>query len=787
MSETPAAPVASPEGPLRPSMARGLWVFVLTLLLCLIDRAVNGEMPEPWPLWPAAAVGLALAWRSGLRWLIPPALGAAVFALLMASTPWDALALILGALAGPWLGIEVQRRLERWHPVQSASQGARRFIALILCIVVPTTMLFSMVVGHWGPSASFRQRITDFPFGLPALGMWLSGGLILLILTPAMLALINARAECNPSLVENPAAERWFDVPVVAIAFVLSLLVLTLTAFSQHALASILLHGCIPVLMASALRNEARSHALTVFLCILPLVAVGVQLGHHQWPDHLLDTLWFEAQMGALLLCAAAVAMLAQAMAADRAQALGRSARQAREDARTGLLNDRGLIADLGAALNAQDRSALGLIGIQLDNLPAIQELCGPLEVSRLESRVASALAQIAPPRSDSASIGSCVLTARWSEQRFVLVAPSRTVSEVRHLARELYVRLSGDPYTGEHDRLSLQVSVGGLLVDAGIALQAEECMAAIDDALGIASSVRDPKLFVEPLSQSMLASRRQQHDRTEQLRDAIREGRLELYAQGLVDPDAPAGCLSYEILTRLRDREGEIVQPPEFMPLALKAQLLSKLDRAVIHRTFEWLAVNPQALARTHKCSINLSGASLDDPGLPTYVRDMRLAHDIPAQRIVFEITESEAIRHAAAASRLVDELKADGFGIALDDFGTGLATFEYLKRFPLDYLKIDGSFIRNLTQDGLDEEIVISTLRVAQKLKLRAVAEHVQTEEVRRRLQELGVRYLQGDLFGRAGPIGALFETDAPVQLHDRNTQAAQSEPALRSTRIS
>lgn len=311
--------------------------------------------------------------------------------------------------------------------------------------------------------------------------------------------------------------------------------------------------------------------------------------------------------------------------------------------------------------------------------------------------------------------------------------------------------------------------------------------MAAIDDALGIASSVRDPKLFVEPLSQSMLASRRQQHDRTEQLRDAIREGRLELYAQGLVDPDAPAGCLSYEILTRLRDREGEIVQPPEFMPLALKAQLLSKLDRAVIHRTFEWLAVNPQALARTHKCSINLSGASLDDPGLPTYVRDMRLAHDIPAQRIVFEITESEAIRHAAAASRLVDELKADGFGIALDDFGTGLATFEYLKRFPLDYLKIDGSFIRNLTQDGLDEEIVISTLRVAQKLKLRAVAEHVQTEEVRRRLQELGVRYLQGDLFGRAGPIGALFETDAPVQLHDRHTQAAQSEPALRSTRIS
>jgi EAL domain-containing protein (putative c-di-GMP-specific phosphodiesterase class I)/GGDEF domain-containing protein len=786
MSDSTATPATHPESPLRPSLARGLWVFVLTLLLCVIDRAVNGEMPEPWPLWPAAAIALAMAWRYGPQWILPPAMAAVVFAFLIASTPFDAVALSLGAVLGPWLGIRLQHRLERWHPAPSAFQGAQRFLGLVLGVVVPISLLFSLLIGYFGPGISFRQRITDFPLGLPALGMWLSGGLILLILTPAMLALLDVGgARPNTDAPPQSRAERWFDVPVVAAAFLLSLLVLGLTAFSEHALAAVLLHCCIPVLVASALRNEARSHALTVFLCILPLVAVTVQLGHHQWPDHLLDTLWFEAQMGALLLCAAALAIVIQALASDRTLALGRTARQAREDSRTGLLNDRGLMSDLGARLSAPDRSSIGLIGIQLDNLPAIQELCGPLEISRLEARVAAALTQLAPESLAESAFRP--LTARWSEQRFVLAAPAQTVSEVRNLARELYVRLSGDPYTGEYDRLSLQVSVGGLLIDAGIALQAEECMAAIDDALSIASSVRDPKLFVEPLSQSMLASRRQQHDRTEQLRDAIREGRLELYAQGLVDPDAPAGCLSYEILTRLRDRDGEIVQPPEFMPLALKAQLLSKLDRAVIHRTFEWLAVNPQALARTYKCSINLSGASLDDPGLPTYVREMRLAHDIPAQRIVFEITESEAIRHAAAASRLVDELKADGFGIALDDFGTGLATFEYLKRFPLDYLKIDGSFIRNLTQDGLDEEIVISTLRVAQKLKLRAVAEHVQTEEVRQRLQELGVRYLQGDLFGRAAPIGALFEPGAPVRLQDRSPRPAEAEFPIRSARRS
>jgi EAL domain-containing protein (putative c-di-GMP-specific phosphodiesterase class I)/GGDEF domain-containing protein len=785
MSPAPAAPPAPPESTLRPYLARGAWALVLTVLLCVIDRAVNGEMPEPWPLWPATAVGLAFAWRLGLLWLLPALLGALIFAWPLASSSIDLLALLTGAALGPIVGVRAHQRLELWHPAQSALQSAQRFIGLVLGVVVPITLLFSLVAGLFMPGASFRQRVSDFPLGLSALDMWLSGGLFLLILTPAALALLEVRsARANKQGDQEDASERWFDVTVVGSAFVLSLLILSLTAFSHHAFAGVLLHGAIPVLMWSALRNNARSHALTVFLSILPIVAVTVQLGHHQWPDHLMDTLWFEAQAGALLLCAVTIAMLTQAVAADRAQALTRTARQGREDVRTGLLNDRGLMTDLGEMLGRPDRPPMGIISVQLGNLAAIQELCGPLEVSRLESRVTASLLQAA----DSVALDAShtLLAARWSEERFILAATASTVSEVRQIAREVYVRLSGDAYAGEHDRLSLQVSVGGLLVEAAIPLQPEECMAALDDAQTIASSVRDPQLFVEPLSQSMLASRRQQHDRTEQLRDAIREGRLELYAQAVVDPDAPSGTQSYEILTRLRDRDGDIIQPPEFMPLALKAQLLSKLDRAVIHRTFEWLAVNPQALARTYKCSINLSGASLDDPGLPAYVREMRLAHDIPAQRIVFEITEGEAIRHAAAASRLVDELKAEGFGIALDDFGTGLATFEYLKRFPLDYLKIDGSFIRNLTQDGLDEEIVISTLRVAEKLKLRAVAEHVQTEEVRKRLLELGVRYLQGDLFGRAAPIGSLFEADAPVRIQDhfhRASEAVASSAAQRA----
>jgi EAL domain-containing protein (putative c-di-GMP-specific phosphodiesterase class I) len=231
------------------------------------------------------------------------------------------------------------------------------------------------------------------------------------------------------------------------------------------------------------------------------------------------------------------------------------------------------------------------------------------------------------------------------------------------------------------------------------------------------------------------------------------------MHAQTILDPEAPPGKVSYEMLIRLIDRDGSLIHPPEFLSLAVQAQMTPSMDRGVIKRVFGWLASNPEALSRTHKCSINLSGLTMSEGSIAGYIREQRALYSIPANQIVFEITESEAIRNPAAASRLVDELKADGFGIALDDFGTGLATFEYLKRFPLDYLKIDGSFIRSLPTDEIDEEIVLATVRVARRLNICTIAEHVHTREIFDRLTDLGVRSMQGELLGRPIRIDQFF----------------------------
>jgi len=232
-----------------------------------------------------------------------------------------------------------------------------------------------------------------------------------------------------------------------------------------------------------------------------------------------------------------------------------------------------------------------------------------------------------------------------------------------------------------------------------------------------------------------------------------------------MIDPDAPPGMLSYEVLIRLLDRDGGLIRPPEFLSLAVQAQMTPMMDRGVIRWIFSWLAEHPDALARTWKCSINLSGLTMSDGTIAGFIREQRALYDIPAEKIVFEITESEAIRNPGAASRLVDDLKAEGFGIALDDFGTGLATFEYLKRFPLDYLKIDGSFIRNLVSNPIDEEIVLSTVRVARRLNIRTVAEHVHNQFTLDRLTEIGIDHVQGDLIGAAAPIAQLF-AEPPVR---------------------
>ena len=737
-----------------PLAVRCLHAAGLSLLLCAVAQLISAGSAWKLLIWPSAAVGFAFAWYHGLRWLPVAAAGAGLWALAATQDPRYALILGAASMLGPWQAIRLLRRLADWKPPEYRLDSVSRFLAMSLLVSAPIdALLFGGLVYTFQIAPLHQYGVAQL-----LLSAWLADVLGMLLVCPALLALLRpARLTADEEEAAVDGASPRFSILTVLVVLGIGALAYVLHRLGQGHYAGLVLFAVfVPMIWAAASQATGRADAYTLLLAGLPLLASRAYAVTDTHGAGFGETV----SVSLLLCCAVLAAQLLQALAADRSLALVRMSRQARQDMSTGLLNDRGMIAELTDRLASANRPRYGLIGLYISNYDAIHDLCGTVEAMQLEQATAQLLIQQ----------NGTQLAARLSAGRYTMLIHAETVAQVRAVAREIYTQLSGQVFQTEHGSIRLQCHIGGLLLDPNSQISSEDCLSALSDAQAIAASVRDPQLFVEPLSQTMIDARRAHQKKIEHIRDAIRNDRIELYAQPLIDPEAPSQMRSYEVLTRLRDKDGQLIRPPEFLTLASQAQMSVPLDRGVIRLAFEWLAANPEALALTWKCSINLAGATMSDDTIADFIREQRANNAIPAAKVVFEITESEAIRNPAAASRLVDDLKAQGFGIALDDFGTGLATFEYLKRFPLDYLKIDGSFVRNLMTNPIDEEIILSTVRVAKRLKLRTIAEHVHNAAIYERLTDLGVSYLQGDFFGKAMPLGEMFERQAPSTAHLR-----------------
>ncbi|MBN9461949.1 MAG: EAL domain-containing protein [Burkholderiales bacterium] len=716
----------------------------VAFVLCLLAKLISADASGLLLIWPCAGVAFAFAWRYGLRWVVPPAAGGALWAWLEFDTPGATAGVFVASAVGPAAAVALLHRLNDWKPADYRLEAAVRLVGAVVLLAAPIDALLATI------GLQLNGLVADVHPAHQFMVWWLIDALGILLIAPALLAWAGDAVPAPTGAGTGRPQPPLLDAP----AFLLTLLVvgtsLMVSTFGHPSYAYALMFLYFPIVAWTAIRMSERATALSLVVTTVPLL---VARAHQVGQAH--DDFFRALEASVLAFSAIIVAFMLQAIAADRRLALARVAQQARQDMSTGLLNDRGLIAEIGERLALPTRPHYGLIGMHLSNFDTLNDLCGTMQALQLEQSAAQML--MAQPGAQAA--------ARLSAGRFALLIEAESVAQVRAVAREIYSQLNGQLFKTEHGSVRLQLCVGGLLIDQHALINSEDCLMSLSDAMTIAASVRDPQLFVEPLSQTMIDARRAHQGKIEHIREAIREKRFELHAQPMIDPDAPPGMLSYEVLIRLLDRDGGLIRPPEFLSLAVQAQMTPMMDRGVIRWIFSWLAEHPDALARTWKCSINLSGLTMSDGTIAGFIREQRALYDIPAEKIVFEITESEAIRNPGAASRLVDDLKAEGFGIALDDFGTGLATFEYLKRFPLDYLKIDGSFIRNLVSNPIDEEIVLSTVRVARRLNIRTVAEHVHNQFTLDRLTEIGIDHVQGDLIGAAAPIAQLF-AEPPVR---------------------
>jgi EAL domain-containing protein (putative c-di-GMP-specific phosphodiesterase class I) len=213
-----------------------------------------------------------------------------------------------------------------------------------------------------------------------------------------------------------------------------------------------------------------------------------------------------------------------------------------------------------------------------------------------------------------------------------------------------------------------------------------------------------------------------------------------------------------YEVLIRMIDEDGEIIPPGAFIPAAERYNLMAGIDRWVISEVFQMIAENDPAdpIKGTEKViSINLSGDSLNDEGLYHYIVSMKNKHGISLNNVCFEITETVAISNLVKATTLINELKKHGCRFSLDDFGSGLSSFAYLKNLPVNYIKIDGSFVKDISRDPIDRAMVVSIQQMGKAMKLNTIAEWVEDEETLTALKEIGVNYVQGYHLGRPEAI--------------------------------
>lgn len=259
-------------------------------------------------------------------------------------------------------------------------------------------------------------------------------------------------------------------------------------------------------------------------------------------------------------------------------------------------------------------------------------------------------------------------------------------------------------------------------------------------------------------------AQRQQMYDAAEAL-DCLRNERVELHFQQIVSlHDYPSATqaragLRGEILCRLRSEQGELIAPARFMRAIEAAGRGVELDLAVLRALLRQLRGSPHSLPHCERIAVNLTGQSLASASFRKQLMELLGGSPLPLSAWCFEITETAAISNTALAGQLLEELRAQGCTIAIDDFGVGMQSFERLKDLPVDVIKIDGSFIRNVAQRGKDYALVEASVAVARAFGAQTVAEFVQDEETVVCLRELGIDWIQGYLVAKPEPLGEVL----------------------------
>jgi diguanylate cyclase (GGDEF)-like protein/PAS domain S-box-containing protein len=430
---------------------------------------------------------------------------------------------------------------------------------------------------------------------------------------------------------------------------------------------------------------------------------------------------------------------------------------QASHDMLTGLINRRQFEAEVAEALASaqQEHDTHALLFLDLDQFKIVNDTCGHVAGDELLRQITTLL--------QSKMRDSDVLARLGGDELGVLLH-NCPVEQAHYLADNLRQSVKDFRFVWGRNAFEVGASIGLVTIDQD-SKSLSDLLSAADQACYVAKEQGRNRVHFYQESDVMLARRHGEMLWVSRLNEAFEKERFTLFTQSIVSLNGGPRGPHAEVLVRMVDGNGLLIPPGAFIPAAERYDLMPSIDRWVIERTFRELAsrnglsrkrgLGPVMNRDYESYAINLSGMSLNDKRLLDFILEQFAIYEIAPRLICFEITEAAAIGNLSKAKYFMDELKKVGCQFSLDDFGSGLSSFAYLRNLPVDFLKIDGSFIRDIATDPVNRSMVSAINQVGHVMGIKTIAEYVENDSILESVQSIGIDYAQGYAVGLLQPL--------------------------------
>ncbi len=389
---------------------------------------------------------------------------------------------------------------------------------------------------------------------------------------------------------------------------------------------------------------------------------------------------------------------------------------------------------------------------LDLDQFKIVNDSCGHMAGDELLKQLSSLMLSV---------IRKQDVLARLGGDEFGLLLMHCNIEQAERIVTTLHEEITQYIFCWQDRRFNVGASIG--VVEINQSKQSiSDVLVDADSACYTAKNAGRNTIYVHRPEQIESSYHHSQMQQVKLIQQALEHNHFQLWAQPI---DTVAGSehgVHLEILLRLKTPQGKMYTPGQFLATAERYDMAIDIDRWVIRNLFAWLDLHPHAVKTFNLISINLSGQSLADKRLLPFIKQALANTAFPSHKICFEITETAAISNLNEAKNLIVNLQSAGCLFSLDDFGSGLSSFAYLKNFPVDFLKIDGQFVRDMADDLIDFAMVKSINEIGQVMGKKTIAEYVESKQILACLNQLGVDYAQGYFIGKPRPLDEVLQAD-------------------------